>query len=131
MKEFNFRKVQSGKDICDARTGSCRLHILNYINEGHDVTDVFQMKNALESHGGVVNTYVSIIDVSMEKQPKLSGQLKGCFITQFNNFIFEEDGLRIFKAYGFGEERISTESLNAFSKHMSEICGYQVTQDLL
>lgn len=85
------------------------------------MTDVFQMKNALESHGGVVNTYVSIIDVSMEKQPKLSGQMKGCSITQFNNFIFEEDGLRIFKAYGFGEERIPAESLNAISKHMSEI----------
>lgn len=90
VKEFNFSEVQSGKDICDARTGSCGLHILNNINEGHDVTDVFQMKNALESDGGVVNIYVSIIDVSMEKQLKLSGKLKGCSITQFNNFIFVE-----------------------------------------
>lgn len=75
VKEFNSSEVQSSKDICDARFGSCRLHILNYVNEGYDVTDAFQMKNAQESHGGVFNTYmyVSIIDVSMEKQLKLSG----------------------------------------------------------
>lgn len=73
VKEFNFSEVQSSKDICDARLGSRRLHIPNYVNEGHDVTDAFQMKNALESHGGVFNTYVSITDVSMKKQLKLSG----------------------------------------------------------
>lgn len=54
VKEFNFSEVQSSKDTCDARTRSCRLHILNYVNEAHDVTDVFQMKNALESQGGVL-----------------------------------------------------------------------------
>lgn len=84
VKEFNFSEVQSSKDICDARTISCRLHILNYVNEAHDVTDVFQIKNALESQGGVFNTNVSIIDVSMEKQLKLSGQLKGCSVMQFS-----------------------------------------------
>ena len=47
------------------------------------------MKNALESQGGVVNKYVSIIDVDMAKQPALSGQLKSCSISQFNNFIFD------------------------------------------
>ena len=126
VKEFNFSEVQSGKDICDARTGSCRLHILNYINEGHNVTDVYEMKNALESQGGVVNTYVSIIDVDMAKQPALSGQLKSCSISQFNNFIFDNEGLRIFKAYGIGEEQISSHSLETISKNMPENCGYQV-----
>lgn len=126
VKEFNFSEVQLGKDICDVRIGSCRLYIFNYINEGYDVIDVFQMKNVLESYGGVVNIYVLIIDVFMEKQLKLLGQLKGCFIIQFNNFIFEEDGLRIFKVYGFGEERILIESLNVIFKYMLEICGYQV-----
>ena len=43
------------------------------------------MKNALESQGGVVNTYVSIIDVDMAKQPALLGQLKSCSMSQFNN----------------------------------------------
>lgn len=63
---------------------------------------------------GVGNTYVSIIDVSMEKQPKIFGQLKVSSITQFNNFIFEEDGLRIVKAYGFVEERIPVPTRQRF-----------------
>ena len=68
------------------------------------------MKNTLESQIGVVNDYVSIIDVDMAKQLSLSGQLKSCPISQFNIFFYNE-GLRIFKAYGFGEEQIYSHSL--------------------
>jgi hypothetical protein len=35
IKEYNFSEVQSGKDLCDSRTGTCRLHIMNYVNEGY------------------------------------------------------------------------------------------------
>ena len=87
---------------------------------------VYEMKNALESQCGVVNSYVSIIDVDMAKQPPLSGQLKSCSISQFNNFIFDNEGLRIFEAYGIGEEQISSHSLEAISKTMPENSRYQV-----
>lgn len=127
VKEFNFSEVQSGKDLCDARTGSCRLHILNYVNEGHNVTDVFEMKKALESHGGVVNTYVTGIDVNMEKQPGLSGQLKSLAISSYNNFIFGNDGMRVYKAYGIGSgELISSTSLQSISRTLSCENGYEV-----
>lgn len=60
------------------------MHILNYINEGNNVTNVFEMKDALESNGGVRKTFTSIIDVDMSTQPVLSGQLQ-IPISQYNN----------------------------------------------
>ncbi|VDI65820.1 Hypothetical predicted protein [Mytilus galloprovincialis] len=53
VKQYDFSEAQSGKDLCDSRTGTCRLHMLNYINEGNDITNGKQMKEALESHGGI------------------------------------------------------------------------------
>lgn len=38
VKEFNFGEVQSDKDVCDARSGSCRY--IFFINEGQDVQHI-------------------------------------------------------------------------------------------
>jgi hypothetical protein len=70
------------------------------------VTNAMEMKEALESHGGIRNTYVNVISMDKTPQPALSGSLK-ILISQYNNFNFEDDGLRIFKAYGIGGEKIS------------------------
>lgn len=120
IREYNFSEAQSGKDLCDSRTGSCRMHILNYINEGNNVTNVFEMKDALESHGGVRNTFTSIIDVDMSTQPVLSGQLQ-IPISQYNNFTFMDSGILAFKSYGFGEQLIPSEKLESVTKNMMDI----------
>lgn len=92
IKEYNFSEAQSGKYLCDSRTGTCRLHMLNYVNEGNDILNAIQMKSALESHGGIRNTYISVVDLLAEPQtPMLSGQLKSYQISQHNNFIFQDD----------------------------------------
>ena len=117
VKEYNFSEVQSGKDLCDARTGTCRLHILNHINEGHNVTNTSEMKEALESHGGIRNTYVTIINIDASQQPALSGPMK-VPISMYNNYIFLEEGLQIFKAYGIGGELIPRADLDRISRNM-------------
>lgn len=96
------------------------MHILNYINEGNNVTNVFEMKDALESHGGVRNTFTSIIDVDMSTQPVLSGQLQ-IPISQYNNFTFMDSGILAFKSYGFGEQLIPSEKLESVTKNMMDI----------
>ncbi|VDI43142.1 Hypothetical predicted protein [Mytilus galloprovincialis] len=53
IKQYNFSEAQSGKDLCDSKTSHSKLHILRYADEGHDVTSPFDMKQALESYGGL------------------------------------------------------------------------------
>ena len=117
IREYNFSEVQSGKDLCDARTGTCRLHILNHINEGHNVTNTSEMKEALESHGGIRKTYVTIINIDASQQPALSGPMK-VPISMYNKYIFLEEGLQIFKAYGIGGELIPRADLDRISRNM-------------
>lgn len=120
IREYDFSEAQSGKDLCDLRTGSGRMHILNYINEGNNVTNVFEMKDALEIHGGGRNTFTSIIDVDMSTQPVLSGQFQ-IHISQYNNFTFIDSGILAFKYYGFGEQLIPCEKLESVTKNMVDM----------
>lgn len=119
IKEYNFSEAQSGKDLCDSRTGTCRLHMLNYVNEGNDILNAKQMKLALESHGGIRNTYISVVDLLAEPQtPVLSGQLKSFQISQHNNFIFQNDGMMAYKAYGLRGKLISAEDMTRISEKL-------------
>ena len=129
LKEYNFSEAQSGKDLCDSRTGCCRLHILNYINEGHNVTNVWEMKVALDSHGGIRNTFCSIIDVDMSLQPSVSNTSK-VPISLFNNFKFTDSGVISRKAYKIGGELICAQKMDAMSLNISEVHlndAYQVS----
>ena len=48
--QYNFSEAQSGKDLCDSKTGSCRMHIARYLNEGNDIVTALDLKKALDSN---------------------------------------------------------------------------------
>lgn len=95
VKQYNFSEAQSGKDLCDSCTGTCRLHMLNFINEGHNISDAMEMKEALESYGGIRNTYVSVIKTEKESDSESfqCDLLKSFPVSQYNNFTFEDNGI--------------------------------------
>ena len=57
---------QGGKGCCDCKAASIKSHIRIYLTEGHDVENIWQMKQAIESHGG--NQVVIVFIVSVHKQ---------------------------------------------------------------
>lgn len=65
---------------------TAKNHIRMYINEGNDVTNAHQMKDALLSHGAVEGVRVAVADSLGEsvsgKLPKIAG------ISKLNNFRF-------------------------------------------
>ncbi|CAC5417198.1 unnamed protein product [Mytilus coruscus] len=70
IKQYNFSESLSGKDLCDSKTSHSKLHILRYADEGHDVTSPFDMKQALESYGGLRGTFTSVVSVDKRMEPK-------------------------------------------------------------
>ena len=50
---YDFSDPQAGKDICDRKTAAMKAHIRRWVNEKHDVITAEDMKQALESHGGL------------------------------------------------------------------------------
>ncbi|CAC5373958.1 unnamed protein product [Mytilus coruscus] len=97
IKEYNFSEAQSGKDLCDSKTGSSRLHIYRYANEGHNVLNAGDMKKALQSYGGVKGTNVCVVFIDQASEPKIKSKIPG--ISVLNNFAFTEIGIVARKAY--------------------------------
>lgn len=104
IKQNNFSEAQSGKDLCDSKTSHSKLHILRYADEGHDVTSPFDMKQALESYGGLRGTFTSVVSVDKHLEPKVS--IKIPTINQLNNFQFTEAGIVVRKAYKIGNGKM-------------------------
>ena len=77
---------KGGKGAADRMAATAKNHIRMYINEGNDVTNAHQMKDALLSHGGVEGVRVAVAD-SLEDS--VSGELpKIAGISKLNNFRF-------------------------------------------
>ncbi|MCP3665542.1 MAG: hypothetical protein GY696_24100 [Gammaproteobacteria bacterium] len=79
-----------------------KTRMVHFVNEGHDVTKASEMKEALESHGGIQGCLVSVVELDWTKQAEKLATLPN--ITQYNNFKFDDDGVRVWKTYGIGEE---------------------------
>ncbi|XP_020603956.1 uncharacterized protein LOC110042912 [Orbicella faveolata] len=80
---------------------TCKNHIGRYINQGHDVTTVEQMKEEILSHGGVEG--VVVVDVAIQEMPekrKITG-------IKLNNFGYRE-GMLGRRAYRIGTGSLIT-----------------------
>ncbi|CAC5398078.1 unnamed protein product [Mytilus coruscus] len=77
IKEYNFSEAQSEKDLCESKTGSSRLHIYRYANEGHNVLNAGDIKKAVESYGGVKGTNVCVVSIDQASDPKIKSKIPG------------------------------------------------------
>ena len=64
---YDFSDPQAGKDICDWKTAPMKAHIRRWVNEKHDVIIAEDMKQALESHGGLKGCRAAVVEVDITK----------------------------------------------------------------
>ena len=76
-------------------------HIRRYINEKHDVVTAEDMKIALESNGGVKGCNFIVAEVDVSEAPEAGSHFER--VSYLNNFAYEEDSIRCWKAYKQGE----------------------------
>ena len=77
-----------------------KAHIKRWVNEKHDVITAENMKESLESHGGLKGCRVAVVQVDTTKSVGVENKIPG--IRLLNNFLFEERGVRASKAYNVG-----------------------------
>ena len=77
-------------------------HVRALIDEGNDVSTTSEFKKALTSHGGVPGARVSLIQGSFSDN--LTVKLPG--ISKLNNFEFQEEGVRVWRAYSVAEGKL-------------------------
>ena len=97
INHVDFSDPQGGKGSCDRKAAQIKAHVMSFVNEGGSVTNVGELKQAIESRGGVPGLRVTVMDVQKSaKSYKLDG------ISKLNNFNFTSDGFTAFRAYDLG-----------------------------
>lgn len=97
----DFSDPQGGKGAADRMAAAAKSHIRMYIDEGHDVTNAEQMKDALLSYGGVEGVRVTAVQ-RLDEHLASADQQKIPGISKLNNFRFPNGKLVARKAYGIG-----------------------------
>ena len=99
VARFDFSQPQAGKGPCDRSSAHQKFHVNAYLNEGHDVTTAGDIKDALNSHGGVQGVIPFVVECApclSHTVPKILG------ISLLHNFEYTDGGLRVWKAYQVG-----------------------------
>ena len=111
VEGLDFSDPQGGKGAADRMAATAKNHIRMYINEGNDVTNAHQIKDALLSHGGVEGVRVAVAD-SLEDS--VSGELpKIAGISKLNNFHFTGGKLIAWRAYAVGSGKLLDVAMNS------------------
>ena len=103
-ERFDFSDPQGGKGEADRQAATIKGHINVYFNEEHDVNNAAQMKEAIESNGGIPGVIVKNV-----KPPELSAGknvIKWDGINTLNNFQFCPNGITTWKAYNIGPGKL-------------------------
>ena len=100
VRRYDFSDPQSGKDVCDRKIAPMKGHIKRWINEKHDVVTAADMKEALQSYGGVRGCRIAVAEVDVAHAAETM-EWKG--ISALYNFEFLVSGIRAWKAYAVGE----------------------------
>ena len=74
-----------------------------HLNSGNDIETPTQMKDAILSSGGVSAVNVTLCEsIASPNMPSL--KVEG--VSQLNNVRYEDDGIRVWKAYGIGSGKL-------------------------
>ena len=100
---YYFSDPQAGKDHCDHKIAPCKQRLTNYVAENSDIETAENVKIALESPPVIAGTRVAVCKIDTCKLSAAVGNNTIPGIIRYNNFSFEEDGMRVWQSYGVGE----------------------------
>lgn len=67
VRRYDFSDPQSGNDICDRKIAPMKGHIQRWEDERHDVITAGDMKEALDSYGGICGCRVTVSEADVSK----------------------------------------------------------------
>ncbi|CAC5377179.1 unnamed protein product [Mytilus coruscus] len=110
IKRYDFSEAQDGKSYCDAKIVHLRCKIRQYVSSGNDVKTAGDMKNAIDSLGGVMGCQAAHVQINYEvagEATKIKNTWKG--ISKISNIELREQQIIAFKAYEVGSGNVVSE----------------------
>ena len=104
IKRLDFSDPQGGKGPCDRKAAAIKLHMrIHPLNSGNDIETPTQMKDAILSSGGVSAVNVTLCQsVEAPDMPPL--KVEG--VSLLNNVKYEDQGIRVWRAFGIGSGKL-------------------------
>lgn len=97
IKRLDFSDPQGGKAPCDRKGATIKSHMRIYLNSGNHIETPTQVKDVILSSGGVSAVNVTICEsVAFPDMPSL--KVEG--MSLLNHIRYEDDRIRVWKAYG-------------------------------
>ena len=97
---YNFCEPQLGKDICDRKISVLSRTITQYVNNGNNVVNIHQMKEALFSNTKMKYNLVFCYKLDDRFDFKKSISLRG--ISKYHSIEYVGGKIRFFRYYGIG-----------------------------
>ena len=96
---IDFSESQAGRGACDRKAATTKSHMAIHLNSGHEIETAAQMKEAIESCGGVRGVSVKVCrppDAPSNKSTKWEK------VSYVSNLHYSHDGIRTRRAYDIG-----------------------------
>ena len=100
VTQYDFFEQQNGKDVCDRVLCPMKSAIRRYCCEGNDVLSAKDMRTAL-SERPVRGTIACVCLVNETQKTLQVNKMDG--FSKYHNFIFELNGIRVWRADGVGK----------------------------
>ena len=100
VTQYDFSEPQYGKDVCDRILCPMKSLIRRYCCEGNDVLSAKDMRTAL-SERPVRGTIACVCLVNETQKTLKVNEMDG--FSKYHNFIFELNGIRVWRADGVGK----------------------------
>lgn len=98
---MDFSDPQGGKGACDRKAATVKTHMKGYLNSGKDIENAEQMKDAVDSNGGVRGVFTVLCDTptipDATQFPKWEG------VSLVNDVKFQDTSMRVWRAYKVGD----------------------------
>ena len=109
VKRVDFSDPQGGKGACDRKAATIKAHVRRHVNEGHDIQNAKDFKDAMVSSGGLNGVRVVLVDVGDDGKSILP-QVKIAGVSYLNNFQYSAQGVTVWKAYEVGQGKLLSQS---------------------
>lgn len=109
VRRVDFSDPQGGKGACDRKAATIKAHVRRHVNEGHDVQNAKDFKDAVLSSGGLSGVRVALVDAGTERRCILP-QVKLVGVSSFNNFQYSEQGVIVWRAFEVGQGKLINQS---------------------
>ena len=120
IMRMDFSEPQGGKGACDRKAAAIKSHMRLYLNSGKDIETAAQMKEAIESSGGLPSVSVTLCGTP-NNTPSTKRTLKWEGVSLVSNIEYCEEGLRIWRAYNVGPGKLLPWSKFANSSQLPSI----------